>query len=102
MTKFPDKDPTDVAIYELAWAGVLNGDTIASVDDIVITPVTSPALIEPEVGSPPAPERSFTDDTVTFWLSGGEAGTKYTVSMTVTTAAGQTLERSASVKVKQL
>lgn len=102
MIKFPDKDPTDVSDFTLDWSGVLDADTVASFDNLVITPVTDPLLEEQQIGSPLAPVRTITDTSTTFWLQAGKPGTKYTLAVTITTAGGRIYERSASVKVKNL
>jgi hypothetical protein len=42
---------------------------------------------------------SATDDTVTVWLTGGTAGTWYTVACKITTNAGRIDERTMNIRV---
>lgn len=44
---------------------------------------------------------SATDTAVTVWLSGGTAGTRYTVACRITTSAGRTDERTFTVSVRE-
>lgn len=92
MTAWDPKDPADVANYALGWTNILGGDTISALSSVTIAPVTTPALV--------ADTQSFTTTTTTVKLSGGKAGTDYTVTFRVTTTGGQTLERSALVRVR--
>jgi hypothetical protein len=96
MVRFDPKDPSDVSDFSLTWDSPLAGDTIASVDSVTITPRTASPLIEDEA------QRSNTTTTTTVWLSGGRAGSNYTLTIRVTTAGGRTLERSARVRVRDL
>lgn len=99
MTKFPfPKDPADSADYTLTkWNLVLPlGDTVIAIAAVAIEPVTDPPLVED------ATKRGFTTTTTTLWLSGGKAGTTYTVSITATTAGGRQFQRSALLPVKEL
>jgi hypothetical protein len=99
MTKWPDpKDPSDATDYTLSrWDAVLPaGDTVASIVDVEIRPVTSPALSEDPL------KRALTATATTLWLSGGLAGQKYEVAIRVLTAQGRTFQRSAVLTVKEL
>lgn len=99
MVEFDPKDPGDSSDFSLSWTGVPpigSGDTIVSFDSVTISPVTDPPLVEAEA------DRTFTDTATRFWLSGGLAGTKYTIDLHVTTAGGRGFDRSATVKVKEL
>lgn len=87
------KDPQAVLDYQVNWAA--SGDSWLGADTIVGTPVwTIDAGLTKD-------SQSNTTTTATVWLSGGTAGTSYTVTCRVSTAAGRTDERSFIVKVMQ-
>lgn len=90
------KDPNDTADFVMDWSDLLAGDTIATLDDVVIAPATSPALTE--AGSPFI--RSTTGTTTTIWLTGGEAGETYTVNETITTVGGRVYQRAVQLCVQ--
>lgn len=78
---WPDKHPSDVLDYAVAFATWLEtGDSLSTVS------VSADAGIT--VGSSPAPAIDGTD--VVLWLSGGTTGTTYDVQVTVTTDGGRT------------
>lgn len=94
------KDPSDDCDYFIDWSGVepLSGspaDRIVSVDSVEITPDGSPSLSEQ------TDRRSFTDTTTTLWFTGGEAGTTYEVTVTVSTAGLRIFQRSVKIKVRE-
>lgn len=95
MPTWDPKDPADIADYDLSWIQVLGSDTIASLDDVVIQPVTSPGL--EESGSP---SRSWTATTTTVVLAGGVSGTTYTINQTITTVAGHVFQRAVVLSVE--
>lgn len=75
------RDDDSVLDYVFVWSAWLNGDTIQS------HTVAADAGINVD--------SSVSDDsTVTVWLSGGVPGTKYAVTVQVTTAAGRTDDRT--------
>lgn len=80
------KDPDSVLDYkwdfndaDSPW--LATGDTIASHVVTADTGITVDASTND-------------DDSVTVWLSGGTAGTAYTVAVKITTNQGRTVERS--------
>ena len=75
------KDPNAVLDYTLDWSLWLNGDTISTATWTVPMGITS-AL------------ETKTTTVTTIWLSGGTAGTEYTVAVRVVTAGGRTEDRS--------
>ena len=91
--RWPDKDPADVLDYGLDWseqlALVSPADTISSATWTVPAGLTAGAQFV--VGG-----------VATTWLSGGTAGTDYTVTCRIVTAGGRTLERSVKLLVKEL
>jgi hypothetical protein len=78
--QWPDKDPGDTLDYDvdLSQADLPAGETIATVD----------WSIDPPGGTSPLTEEAKSHDdsamTATIWLSGGDVGTDYTLTMIVT------------------
>lgn len=82
------KDPDAVLDYPFDWSDWLEtSDTIAS---YVIT-VASGLTLDSD---------SNTTTAVVPWLSGGTAGTTYTVACSITTADGRTDERTINISVE--
>lgn len=81
------QDPDAVLDWQLDLTDWLEGDTIqsATVDGGGLT-----------VGNVVT-----TDTSITVWLSGGTAGTNYTVRIRFTTTAGRTDDRSITVVVAE-
>ena len=93
VERWPDKDPADVLDYAVQWAEqlalVTPADTIGGVTWVV------PAGLV--LGS-----QFVVGSLATCWLSGGVAGTDYTVGCRIVTTGGRTLERSVKLHVKEL
>lgn len=93
------KDPDAVLDYSIAWDEWLDGDTIASATWTVTSGLTKGAESinsgSVVLNGVPRPAASV----ATVWLSGGTAGTTYTVTCRVVTAAGRTEDRSFRVQV---
>lgn len=93
MTTY-SKDPDSTLDYVFDWAApppgpwLTDGETI---EDFEVTVATGLTL----------DSQSATDDTITVWLSGGTAGTRYTVACRITTSAGRTDERTFTVSVRE-
>jgi hypothetical protein len=86
------KDPSENLDYERDWSRTLqSGSTIESSVWAV------PAGLEHDEELD-----SFTDKTTKLWLRGGEAGTTYTITNTITTSQGRIYERSFLLKIKDL
>lgn len=82
------KDPDALLDYAIDWTQWLDGDTILTSDWTVAVGLTK--------------ESQFNTTTVaTVWLSGGVAGTSYTVTNRITTAGGRTDDRSITIRVKE-
>lgn len=83
---WPDKDPQEVKSYEVDYNALLGADTIASsswavdVAGLTLTP-------------------TFTGVYARVTISGGAAGTIYTLTNTITTAAGMTVEQPVRLSV---
>lgn len=86
--RWPQKDPSDVADYQIDWALLLGSDTISASSWVAPAGFT--------VNS-----QSFTATTATVWLSSGAAGV-HQITNTITTSGGRTFERSVELTVAQL
>lgn len=86
------KDPGEKKDYGVDWSQLLAGDTIS----------TSAWVVESGLTKEVSPAEGKTGTTTTVWLSGGTADQDYTVTNTVTTAAGRILERSFEIMVRNL
>lgn len=87
FTKFT-KDPDAVLDYRWDWSDWLTAitDTIESVTFV------------PEDGIT-VDSSSHTDTTATAWISGGTAGSSYTVTCRIVTAGGRTDDRTCSFRI---
>lgn len=83
------QDPSDVLDYPWDWSQWLqSGETISS----SVFSVTPSGL---SIAS-----QSNTTTNATVWLSGGTSMTTYTVTNKITTTAGRTADRSATIRVQ--
>lgn len=93
---WPAKDPADVLDYrfDLNLALIGNdGDGIATLD----------VTIEPDNPGDLALNSATADGNIAvLWLSGGQAGTIYSVNMTISTLNGRTINRSILLPVLSL
>ena len=80
------KDADAVLDFSVDWTDWLTGDTIS----------TSTFTVEAGIT---ADSDSNDTTSATVWLSGGTAGTLYTVTNQIVTAAGRTDERSLTISV---
>jgi len=93
------KDPSAVLDYKYDWAALTNGtgssDWLAAGETIATRTVTVETGITKD-------SDAITDanTSVTVWLSGGTAGTEYTVACLIVTSAGRTDERSILIQVE--
>lgn len=85
--KWPNKDPQDVLDYAIDWSAELEEETLTG-SAWSVAPNTL-TIDSDAIGG---------DQTI-LWLSGGESGTRYTVTNTVTTSAGRTFRRSVHLTV---
>lgn len=91
--RWPPKDPGDVLDYQLDVSAALagnDGDAIATLD-VLITPS--------DVGDVSLVSSAADGSRAILWLQGGQAGTTYTVRLTISTEAGRQLSRSISLPV---
>lgn len=87
MLNWPNKDPDEVADYEIVWTERLDGDTITSSTWIVPSGLTKDS--DSHVGG-----------TTTIWLSGGVDGAVYKLVNRVVTVGGRTLEEKVQIAVQ--
>jgi len=93
---WPTKDPTDVLDYQFdispAVAGN-SGDSIATLD----------VSIEPDSPGDLVLKSADADGNIAIlWLSGGQAGTVYTITLVISTVNGRTINRSILLPVLNL
>ncbi len=93
---WPTKDPNDVLDYQFDISPALvgnDGDTIATLD----------VAVEPANPGDLSVNSVTTDGTVAvLWLSGGQSGTVYTVTLVIATVNGRTIQRSILLPVLSL
>lgn len=82
------KDPDSVLDYQFKWDEWLGGDTITSATMTVGTGLTKDS-------------ESFNATQHQVWLSGGTAGTSYTVTSRIGTEAGRTIDRSITMFITE-
>ena len=93
---WPTKDPSDVLDYRFNISPALignEGDSISTLD-VFITPDNPGDLALNEAQA----DGSY----AVLWLSGGQAGIVYTVTILITTTNGRTLQRSILLPVLEL
>ncbi len=93
---WPAKDPVDVLDYEFDVSAALvgnRGDAIATID-VAISPSLPGDLVLNSVAADGA--------VAVLWLSGGQAGVNYAVSITLGTLDGRTLNRVVLLPVQAL
>ena len=93
---WPTKDPADVLDYQFDVSPALvgnDGDSIATLD----------VSIEPANPGDLTLNSAMTDGPVAvLWLSGGQSGTVYTVSLAIGTVNGRTINRTILLPVLYL
>lgn len=88
------KDPDAVLDYSFDWNGDSPGPWLATGETISSYVVTVEAGLTKDSDSDAA-------GVVTVWLSGGTAGTSYTVSCKIVTSDSRTEERSITILVEE-
>ena len=82
------KDPDAVLDYTVDWSDWLGADTITGTPTWTVGTGLTKA------------SQTNTTTTATAWLSGGTAGSDYTVACKIVTTGGRTDERSFTVQVR--
>jgi len=96
LPSWPAKDPADVLDYQFDISPALSGndgDAVATLD-VAISPSNPGDLALASAAADGA--------RAVLWLSGGVAGTTYSVTLTIGTQAGRTLARSVLLPVLAL
>lgn len=91
IPKWPRKDPGDELDYSLDFTALLEPEG----DDILAVTWTVPTGLSKT-------NETNTSLIATVWLAGGAAGTSYTVTCSVLTVQGRTIERSAIMPLREL
>ena len=86
-----EKTPAEAVAYTHDCTPDLNGSTISGTPVWTVSPETSPALTKDT--------QSNTTLTATVRYSAGKEGTLYTVTLTIVTAAGETLQAAHEILV---
>ena len=93
---WPTKDPQDILDYQLDIAPAVLGnpaDTIATLN-VSVAPSNPGDVTVNSVG---------VDGTAAIlWLAGGQAGTVYTITLSITTTNGRAIQRSVLLPVLEL
>jgi len=88
IARMPLKDPDSILDYSEDWSDWLaTGETLSTAVWTVPAGLTNVA-------------EALGDSAATVWVSGGTAGTTYTVSCLITTTDGRTDRRSFSIGVE--
>lgn len=94
------KDPDAVLDYKFDWKSNSNGrgftdwlDAGETISSHTITAATGITLDSSELAD--------TNTSVIVWLSGGTAGTSYTVACKIVTSAGRTDERTITINAAE-
>jgi hypothetical protein len=96
LASWPAKDPNDVLDYQFDISAALvgnRGDGISGLD-VSIAPNNPGDLVLNSCSADGA--------SAVLWLAGGQIGTTYTVTLTLSTTAGRTLSRSVLLPVLAL
>jgi len=92
------KDPDAVVDYLFDFAPLTNGRDLNGSDWLASGETISTHTIEATTGiTVDSSSITDTNTSVTVWLSGGTAGTTYTVTCRITTSASRTEDRSMSI-----
>ena len=90
--RWETKDPSDVLDFSLDWTALLDvGDPISGTSAVW----TLPSGITKD-------SQSQTPTVTTAWISGGVAGTDYTVTCQIVTVGLRTMNREAILPVRNL
>lgn len=90
-TTLEPKDPDAIVDYTINWARHLDDDTI-TLSSFAILEADPDLVIE---------EDTNTTTSATVWLSGGANGQRYSLTNTIETAGGRTLEQTIKIRVKE-
>ena len=91
ISNLDPKDPNDVVDYTINWTRYLS----RVVDTIIASEWIVPDGINKETDT-------SNDTSATVWLSGGTAGSRYKLTNRIVTVGGRTLDKSITIKVREL
>lgn len=95
------KDPNAVLDYKFDWAPLTNGADGGSSDWLASGETISTKTITVSTGlTEDSSAITDTNTSVTVWLSGGTAGTSYTVACKIATSDSRTDERTITINVR--
>lgn len=94
MTRWPPKDPSDIADYSLEHVLFPSDDAVTSSSWTIAPSDDAGDLVQ--VAS------SRAGNLCSIRLSGGQAAVDYTVTNTITTSGGNTFQRSVKLLVNEL
>lgn len=86
MLYWPDKDPDEIADYQIDWVGRLDGDSIAASTWVVPSGIIKDS-------------DTFASTSTTIWLSGGAAGETYVLVNRITTVGGREFDEPVQLRV---
>lgn len=90
LITWPSKRPNEILDYSFDWAEPLGTDTVAT---------STFALVNSDSGVV-INSNSHNQKITSVWLSGGTDGTTARLTNTIITAAGRTMQATASLQVK--
>ena len=93
---WPTKDPQDVLDYQIDVGPAVVGNT----GDVIAALSVSVAPAAP--GDLTINSAAADGTMAVLWLSGGQAGTVYTVTLLISTTSGRTIQRSVLLPVMEL
>ena len=94
---WPAKDPGDVLDYALDATAALAGDTTDRIATAAVTLVPDASSADLQLGNIVADGA-----VVIIWLSGGQAGTVYSVQISISTLSGRIIGRTVLLPVQEL
>lgn len=80
------KDPSEILDYSVDWGQWLGDDTILSSSWVLPSGIANNGDV-------------YSSTTATIWLSGGTAGTTYSIQNLITTTTGRTTKRTFKINV---
>lgn len=96
IAAWPPKDPADTLDYVYDISPALRGDDGDSITDLDVT------ITPTQAGDLTLAASSVNGRTATLWLSGGQSGTTYAVTLAIGTVAGRSFQRTAYLSVLDL
>lgn len=86
MNYWPNKHPDEVLDYKIDWSARLEGDRIVDAQWTVPVGLTKDSS-------------NSSDITTTIWISGGEAGKRYSITCLIETHEGRFMEQTVGLNI---